>query len=242
MTADLAPSGVLRVGINLSNFLLVNGTDATGQPVGVSPSMASALGEAVGIPIKMVAFPNPADVVDALESGDVDVGNVGADPARGEKVAFTRPYCEIEATYLVRGDSSIVALSDVDRRGVRIVSRRGAAYTLWLERNIDHAEVIQTNTIEESFVRFVADDFEVLAGLRPRLLDDAARVPESRILEGCFTTVEQAIGVRRDRNDLVFSYLERFVAWATRSGLVGGLIQQFGADGLTVAPFSDRGA
>ena len=226
----------------MSNFLLVNGTDATGQPVGVSPSMASALGETAGIPIEMLAYPNPADVVAALESGEVDVGNIGADPARGEKVAFTRPYCEIEATYLVRGESSIVALSDVDRRGIRIASRRGAAYTLWLERNIDHAELIQTDTIEESFERFVADDLEVLAGLRPRLLDDIARVPKSRILEGRFTAVEQAIGVRRDRNEPVFSYLQRFVAWATRSGLVAGLIQRFGADGLTVASFSDQDA
>ena len=39
--ADLAPTGVLRAGINMSNFLLVTGKTESGDPVGVSPSMAA---------------------------------------------------------------------------------------------------------------------------------------------------------------------------------------------------------
>ena len=39
--AELAPTGALRAGINLSNFLLVTGQSDTGAPIGVSPSMAA---------------------------------------------------------------------------------------------------------------------------------------------------------------------------------------------------------
>ena len=35
--AELAPTGVLRAGINLSNFLLVTGRTEKGEPVGVAP-------------------------------------------------------------------------------------------------------------------------------------------------------------------------------------------------------------
>ena len=35
--SDLAPTGVLRAGINLSNFLLVTGKSAAGDPEGVAP-------------------------------------------------------------------------------------------------------------------------------------------------------------------------------------------------------------
>ena len=38
---QLAPTGVLRAGINLSNFLLVTGRGAAGEPVGVAPDMAA---------------------------------------------------------------------------------------------------------------------------------------------------------------------------------------------------------
>ena len=34
---QLAPKGYLRAAINLSNFLLVTGTDNNGDPEGVSP-------------------------------------------------------------------------------------------------------------------------------------------------------------------------------------------------------------
>ena len=40
--AQLAPTGVLRAGINLSNFLLVTGRMPNGDPDGVSPDIARA--------------------------------------------------------------------------------------------------------------------------------------------------------------------------------------------------------
>jgi polar amino acid transport system substrate-binding protein len=165
----------------------------------------------------------------------LDIGNVGADPGRAEHLAFTAPYCEIEATYLVRGDSSITTIDEVDRPGVRIASRRRAAYTLWLDRNISQAQLIHTETIDESFELFVADRLEVLAGLRPRLMDDTARIPGSRLLEGRFTAVQQAIGTHRDRGDAGLAYLEHFVKWAIESGFVAALIDHYQVRGLAVA-------
>jgi len=236
----LAPGGVLRVGINLSNFLLVSGTADDGSPFGVSPSLAAALATALGVPLKLVTFPDPSAVVDAVGTNDIDVGNVGADPSRAEHVAFTAPYCEIEATYLVRGKSTIMAIDDVDRPGVRIVSRKGAAYTLWLDRNIGQAQVIHSDSVGQGFEMFLAEKVEVLAGLRPGLLGDAEKVPGSRLLDGRFTAVQQAIGTRRDRGAPGLSYLERFVDWAIRSRLVADLIEHHAVRGLSVAAPGSR--
>jgi polar amino acid transport system substrate-binding protein len=41
--AELAPTGVLRAAINLSNFLLVSGRSASGEPEGVAPDLARAI-------------------------------------------------------------------------------------------------------------------------------------------------------------------------------------------------------
>jgi len=233
-TTALAPEGVLRAGINLSNFLLVGGTGEEGEPYGVSPSIATRLAGALGVPVELVGLADPTDVVDALVSGVVDIGNVGADPSRAEHLVFTAPYCEIDSTYLVRPGAPISSVEEADRPGVRIVSKRGAAYTLWLDRNIERATVIHTDSIEDSFEIFVANGLEVLAGLRPRLLDDSERVPGSRLLDGRFTAVRQAIGIRRDREDAGLPYLERFVDWAVASGLVAELIEHHGVIGLSL--------
>ena len=48
--SELAPTGVLRAAINLSNFLLVSGKTAAGEPLGVSPDMARAVAERLGVP------------------------------------------------------------------------------------------------------------------------------------------------------------------------------------------------
>ena len=41
--AELAPTGILRAGINLSNFLLVTGRTEKAEPVGVAPDVAKAI-------------------------------------------------------------------------------------------------------------------------------------------------------------------------------------------------------
>lgn len=234
--AALAPTGELRVGINLSNFLLVSGADAQGTPVGVSPSLAAALAEGLEVPLRLVPVPDPGELVDALAAGEFDLGNVGADPDRAELLAFSDPYCEIQATYLVRGDSPIVELGDVDRPGHRIVSKARAAYTLWLDRYIERAEVIHTDTVDGSFERFVADGLEVLAGLRSRLVQDADRLPGGRVLDGSFAAVHQAIGVPRSRGEAAVAHLDQFVRWSIESGLVATLVDRFDVPSLSVAP------
>ena len=54
--AELAPTGVLRAGINLSNFLLVTGQAENGDPVGVSPDLAAEIARRLEVPLKLVTY------------------------------------------------------------------------------------------------------------------------------------------------------------------------------------------
>ncbi len=228
--AELAPTGVLRAGINLSNFLLVNGRAPDGAPQGVSPDMAAAVAASLGVPLRLVPFPNPGALADAV--GTWDIGLIGAEPQRAETIAFTAAYAEIEANYLVPAGSPITTLAQVDQPGVRIVVSARAAYDLWLERNIQAATLMRAEGIQASFELFRDQGLEVLAGLRPRLLADAATLPGSRILPGPFMSVQQAIGTARG-NTAGAAYLAAFVAQARASRLVAGLIAKHGVQGLT---------
>lgn len=232
---QLAPTGVLRAGINLSNFLLVTGRSAAGEPEGVSPDMARAVAERLGVGVQLIPYPQPGVLADAIDSGAWDIGLIGAEPQRAEKIAFTAAYAEIEATYMVPPGSPIATLEEVDRPGVTIASTARAAYDLWLERNIRHATVVRTDSIDNAFRRFVEDRLDVLAGLRPRLLRDTEAVAGSRILEGRFMAVQQAIGTAR-RNEAGAAFLRDFVEEAKASGLVSRLIERHGVKGLSVAP------
>jgi polar amino acid transport system substrate-binding protein len=233
--AQLAPTGVLRAGINMSNFLLVTGRGPAGEPDGVSPGMARAIAEKLGVPVHYVPYPRPGELADAAGTGAWDIGLIGAEPQRAEKISFTAAYAEIEATYMVPPGSAITSLDQVDRPGVRIAVAARAAYDLWLERNIHQATLVRAEGLDGALDLYLRDGLDVLAGLRPRLLTDVEKQPGARILEGKFTAVQQAIGTART-NTAAAAFLAEFVEEAKRSGLVASLIAKHQVRGLSVAP------
>jgi polar amino acid transport system substrate-binding protein len=235
VVSELAPTGVLRAGINLSNFLLVTGRSATGDPEGVSPDMAREIAARLGVPVKYVPYKTPGELADMGGTGAWDIGLIGAEPQRAEKIAFTAAYCEIEATYLVPAGSPLGAIADVDKPGVKIAVTGRAAYGLWLERNVKHAELIKTDTLDSAYEKFVSDKLDALAGLRPRLITDVKKLPGARILDGQFTAVQQAVGTART-NEAGAAFLRKFVEEAKSSGLVARLIERHKVIGLSVAP------
>ncbi len=232
---ELAPTGVLRAAINMSNFLLVTGRTAAGEPQGVAPDMAAEIAKRLGVPVTYVKFDRPSHLADAAGTGSWDIGLIGAEPQRAEKITFTAAYCEIEATYLVPASSPISSIAEVDRPGVQITVRRGAAYCLWLERNIKQAKLLLSDSADGPFNQFVAEKLEAYAALKPQLLTDVSKHPGARILPGNFMTVQQAIGTAKS-NTAGAAYLSDFVAEAKRSGLVGRLIEKHHVVGLSVAP------
>jgi polar amino acid transport system substrate-binding protein len=232
--AELAPSGVLRAGINMSNFLLVSGRDAGGGPRGGAPDMAKAIAGRLGVAVRYVPFPAPGALADAVDTDAWDIGLIGAEPQRAAKIAFSPAYVEIEATYMVPPASTLASVAGVDAEGVRIASTARAAYDLWLERNIRRAAVVRTASLDAAFDAFARDRLEALAGLRPRLVQDQAKMPGARVLDGNFMTVQQAVGTSR-RNVAAAAFLEAFVEEAKASGLVASLIDRHKVAGLSVA-------
>jgi polar amino acid transport system substrate-binding protein len=236
VTSELAPHGVLRAAINMGNFLLVTGRSPSGDPDGVSPDMAKAIADRLGVPVKYVPYARPGELADAAGTDAWDIGLIGAEPARAEKIAFTPAYVEIEATYLVPAGSGLQKIADVDRTGVRIAVTARSAYDLWLERNIKHATLVRGANGPATLEMFINDKLDALAGLRPGLLTDVGKVPDGRILDGQFTAVQQAIGTAR-KNMAAAAFLRDFVEEAKKSGLVANLIDKHGVVGrLSVAP------
>ena len=233
--AELAPPGTLRAGINLSNFLLVSGGLVDGVPVGVSPDLARAIAAKLGVPVQLVPYPSPGLLADDAGKGVWDIGLIGAEPARAQTIDFTPAYAEIESTYLVPAGSAIQSIAEVDRPGVRIAVTARAAYDLWLEANIKHATLVRAQGLDGAFELFVNDKLDVLAGLRPRLLSDVAKLPGARILDGQFTAVQQAVGTAKG-NASALAFLRGFIAEAKTSGLIAGLIAKHQVQGLSVAP------
>lgn len=233
--AELAPSGTLRVGINHSNFLLVNPGSPHGAPRGVAPDLAAELARRLGVPMAYVSFAGAGEMADAVAHGAWDVAFLGAEPQRANEIAFSAAYLEIPVTYLVPAGSPIRSLADVDRTGVRIAVSAKSAYDLFLSRSLRHATLVRAEGLLAAFELFKTQRLEALAGLRPGLLADSGKVPGSRLLDGQVTAVKQAIGTPKARM-VAARYLREFAEEVRASGLVAQLIAKHGVRGVNVAP------
>ena len=191
---DLAPSGKLRVGINFGNPLLTARDPVTRAPSGIALDLALELGRRLGVPVEIVSYETAGALAESAANGEWEVGFLGAEPQRANEIDFTAAYLEIEATYLVPPGSTLQAVADVDRDGIRVMVSAKSAYDLYLMRNLRHASLSRAEGQQGSFKAFVEAKYDALAGLRPQLAKDAVKLPGSRLLEGRFTAVQQAVG------------------------------------------------
>jgi polar amino acid transport system substrate-binding protein len=233
--ADLAPTGTLRAAINYGNFILATRDRATGLSRGVAIDLTREIATRLGVPIEIVAYDSVAVMGDAAPSGAWDIAFLGSDPAREKLMSFTAAYLEIEATYLVPGDSPLRSAEDVDRTGVRVAAPARANYELYLSRHLERAQLVSTPGADAAFELLATGQVEALAGLTQGLLGLAPKLPGSRLVEGRFMGVQQSIAVPKGK-DAGLHYLRDVVEDAKRSGLVARAIERTGAKGVSVAP------
>ena len=238
--SDLAPAGKLRVGINFGNNLLTARDPVSRAPSGIALDLAHELGRRLGAPVEIVSYESAGELADSARTAAWEVGFLGAEPQRANEISFSAAYLEIEATYLVPPGSPLRTIADVDREGVRIAVPAKAAYDLYLIRTLQRARLVQAPGADAAFKIFVSDKMEALAGLKPRLVADHDNLPGSRIIEGRFTAVQQAVGTPRGPKgrEAGAKYLREFVEDVKATGLVARAIESNGVRGVSVAPMA----
>ena len=233
--SELAPTGILRVGINYGNPVLATRDPASGDLRGVAVDLARELGRRVDLPLELVAFESAGKMFDAVKAAAWDVAFLAIDPGRADQISFTAPYIEIEGTYLVPSGSTVHALGDVDRAGVRIGVSEKSAYDLFLSRSLQHAQLVHAPDPNSAFELIVSAKVDVIAGVRQHLVANSQKLPGSRVLEGRFMSIQQALGIPKGR-DAGAAYLRQFIEEVKASGLVDRVMEKAGVRGVSVAP------
>jgi polar amino acid transport system substrate-binding protein len=232
----LAPTGRLRASINLGNPVLANLSHTTGEPEGVSISLARAFAQHLELPLDLVVFDTAGKSVDAVTREEADFGFFAIDPIRGQGIHFTAPYVLIEGAYLVREGSTFTCNEDVDHEGVIVTVGRGSAYDLFLTRELHRAHIVRAPSSPTVVDVFLEQALDVAAGVRQQLEADLQRFEGLRVLPGHFMVIEQAMGLPRARGEQAARCLFEFLEGAKAAGLVGRELDRFGIRGASLAP------
>ena len=167
---DLAPTGKLRAAINFGNGVLAQ-KGPNGEPRGVTPELATALAKRLGVPVEFVIYPAAGQVAAGAKQNAWDIGFIAIEPARAAEIDFTAPYVLIEGTYLVRKDSPLKDVADVDKPGIKIGVGLGSVYDLYLTRTLKNATLVRNpkGGAVGGIEPFVNDRLDAAAGVREPL-------------------------------------------------------------------------
>jgi polar amino acid transport system substrate-binding protein len=208
------------------------------EPTGISVDLARELARRLDVPLDLIVFDAAGKVVEAGKAGVWDIAFVALDPRRAAEINQSPPYVQIEGAYLVRQNSPLRANDQVDRQGHRVVVGRDSAYDLHLSRTLRNARIVRAPTSAAVVDTMLKENYEVAAGVKQQLENDARRVGGVRLLPGRFMVIHQAMASRRGRQAGA-RYLREFVEEMKASGFVARAIARHKQPGAIVAPPGD---
>ena len=229
ISKQLAPTGILRVGINMSNFLLVSGVNASGLPKGVSPDLGEKIAKELNIPYKLIQYKRPGELADAVNKNQWDIGNIAFEPKRAETIDFSNSYVNIDANFLVRKIDNFKTNEDVSKAKEKIVVAERSAYDLWLSENFKNTQLIRASSIQNSHILFNEGKANVLAGLKPKLIEELSKNDQLEIIEDPFTFIKQSVGIKKG-NPQVIEFLNNFISKLINDGFIEKLLKKYKVD------------
>lgn len=208
--SEIAPAGVIRAAVNMSNAALVHWDDQSGALIGPSARIGHKIAEQLDRGLSLIQYGSAADILAAADRGEWDIAFIASDPSRADRFSFSPPYISVKATYLVPEASAFRTVGDVDAEGVRIASARNAAYTKQLERILERATVSHTDGPAAAIHLLVGSHCDAAAGLTEFLVQTSERTSGFRLVEGAFSEIPQTIAVPR-RSIHASAYFTDFV-------------------------------
>jgi len=231
--------GPLRAAINFGNPVLAQ-RSPDGEPMGVSVALAKALARELGVPLDMVFYEAAGHVTASVHEGKWDIAFCALDPVRAQELDFTAPYVLIEGTYLVWKEAPFQTVQDIDQADVEVSVGKGAAYDLFLTRELKNAELVRVSTSAAAVEAFLDKQSTVAAGVRQPLERVAAARQDLRVLPGSFTSIQQAMA-KPKTGKLPIDYLKDFVERQKNNGMVQAGLDASGQAAASVAPLVAAG-
>lgn len=228
--AALAPTGTLRVGVYPGSPTSLVRDLKTGKTAGIALDLGQALGRRLGVPVDVVEFGRPAQVLDALKAGQVDFTFTNASESRARDMDFTPPLVRLELGYLVPVGSHIAAVTDVDRPGVRVGVSQGSTSQGTLGRQFKSAAIVPTSSLRQAQELLQRRQIDAFATNKGILFEMSDELPGMHILDGRWGLEHLAIAIPKGR-EAGLTFLRQFAQEARTSGLLQSAVTRSGLRG-----------
>ena len=138
-------SRVLRAAFIAGNPAMTVKDPVTGAVGGPAVELARELARRRGVEVNLIGVQTPqnAEIIPCGRYGDADIGFVAYNLERAGPVAFSQPFMQVLQTFVVREDSSLQFVMNIDRPNQKIGARRADSIALYLARNLKQARLVE---------------------------------------------------------------------------------------------------
>jgi polar amino acid transport system substrate-binding protein len=228
--ALLAPTGKLRVGVNVGSPTSLVRANPQAEPRGVTYELGKELARRLGVPMELVEFRNVNDVLAAMKDGKVDFSGSNATAVRAAIVDFTATVIEIEVGYLVPEGSALQTVEDMKRPGLRIAVTQGATSQTTLPRLLPQAVIVPAANIGVGAQMLKDRSIDAYSTNKAILFEVSDGVPGSRVLAGSIGGEQWALAIPKGRQ-AALPFLNAFLKEARQSGELAKIVERSGLRG-----------
>jgi len=140
----LAANGTLRAAYIVANVAQARVDPATGTILGVIADISRELGRRADVGVNIIPLPTAAAVLDAVRTGQAEIGFVAPNPERTGVVLYSQTYMLVQQSALVRADSLLRSVKELDRPGQVIGINSDDSVGVWLRQRLTAAKVRET--------------------------------------------------------------------------------------------------
>jgi len=231
----LAPTGKLRVALQLANPLNVTQAAPSAEMTGVGFDLGKELAQRIGVPFEPVFYPSVGALLDSSQSGAWDVAFIGFSAARAQQWDFTGLHVEVDFGYLIPAGSSISTMDQVDRPAVRIAVQQNSGPDTFFTGTLRNAVVIRASSNPAALEAVKSGAADVMGSIKPVLFELSSQLPGSRVLDGRAGIDPHAMAMPKGRGDLAVTYARQYIENAKAEGRVQAAIDRAGVGGVVVA-------
>lgn len=222
----IAPTGTLRVGVNVGNPNNASIEPSTGRMHGVAVDMACMLAARLNVPLEFLSYPAIPPLLAGLESGAYDLG-FSFDPMLAPPgVRVVEPHVFVANAYLVAEGSRFRSSADLDAPTVTIAVARGNSPDVFLSKSLRSATLRRAESVPEALAMLKRGEVDAFAGSRAAEIAFLREsFPQGRMLADNFLVAQLAMFVRPDASSVPVR-LDEFLAWARQSGRLGYAVER----------------
>jgi polar amino acid transport system substrate-binding protein len=233
--SDLAPNATLRVGVLVSNPVLVT-KKPDGTLGGVSVELGRLLAEKLGARYQEVTYRTTDTFAKSFGSGEWDIAIGPRTPVAEKSSDLSPPFMLVDNIYVAAPGRQFSNASEVDRPGVRIAVVVNGAPDQFLSTNLKLATLVRVQGATPEIVEALrAGKADVYGSNAENVHAAANSLPGSKILPGAFRTVSMVIAYPKGKSPAAQDMIKAIVSEAKSSGLVQKAIDSAGLKGVRVA-------